>query len=48
MYNGPWWDMFAYYGTVELYLLYKTMQRQARENERIENNGADIDISQFK
>ncbi len=48
MYNSPWWNMFADYGSVELYLLYRMMEKQERQNAGDENSGTHIDRSQFK
>ena len=48
MYNSPWWNMFEDYGAVELYLLYRIMEKQREKDAGNENGGADIDRSEFK
>lgn len=48
VYGSPWWNMFADYGSVELYLLCKVMEKQEKENVGAKNSGTDIDRSQFK
>ena len=43
-----WWNMFAYYGTVEFYLLYKLMEKQERENAGDENLRINPKLRQFE
>ncbi len=47
MYNS-WWGMFENYGMVELYLLYKLMQKQERENAGDENGGTYSEFGKFE
>lgn len=48
MFSCNWWNMFENYGTIELYLLYKMMEKQERENAGDENIGADTDLGKFE
>jgi len=42
VYNLGWWDMFTNYGTVELYLLYKLIQKnQEGQNAGDKDAGSD-------
>ena len=48
MFNGGWWNMFETYGTVELYLLYKLIEKQARDNAGNEDGGTHSEFSKFE
>ncbi len=47
MYNS-WWNMFENYGMVELYLLYKLMQKQGRENAGDEDGWTYSEFGKFE
>jgi len=48
MYNSLWWNMFADYGTVELYLLYRMMHEREIKNARDKNTRSGVDLGKFK
>ncbi len=49
MNNLGWWEMFANYGTVETYLLYRAMLRTEEEqNGRGKDSGADSVSNKFE
>ncbi len=43
-----WWNMFASYGTIELYILYKMMENQEAQNAGIEDARINSDLSKFE
>jgi hypothetical protein len=43
-----WWNMFASYGTIELYILYKMMENQEAQNAGIEDVRTNPDLSKFE
>jgi len=47
MYNG-WWNLFENYGMVELYLLYKAIEKQEIEDAGDKNGGAYFEFGKFE
>lgn len=48
MFNNGWWNMFESYGTVELYLLYKLIEKQERDNAGNEDGRTRSEFSKFE
>ena len=49
MYNMGWWDFFTNYGSVELYMLYKLMEKnQEEQNGGVKDRGTDTFGDKFE